>query len=305
MVVGTISKHEKVLLVGDNPFHNVSHLSQDRARLRDQELSNPEHAAELVRISCDNGANGFMFSVSDTTLAILKSLRNNGRIDDLALYPIVPYAYEYVQLATQVGGIAGLAGVFSKRLAYSGNLGTIASGINGVLRANPVSLLKTYLTYELGRIRSSAGKKARMHSVILHEVVVDMALALGMDWFFRAHVDFTRKHGYVAGFNTCNFAYLINKFRNWKIRLDDIVVAAPFNKVGFEMNPSREDCEKALKSLDEPVLIPISIMAAGYLKLEDAANYIGDLPNIRGVVAGVSKEKHAQETFKLLKKKLG
>lgn len=33
------------------------------------------------------------------------------------------------------------------------------------------------------------------------------------------------------------------------------------------------------------------------------ADYIGDLPNIRGVVAGVSKEKHARETFRLFMSK--
>ena len=48
-------------LVGDNPFHGVSHLSQERATARGTEITNPTYAADLVRISLENGADGFMF----------------------------------------------------------------------------------------------------------------------------------------------------------------------------------------------------------------------------------------------------
>ncbi len=65
------SKTRKILLVGDNPFHGISHLSQERARDR----ATGESAAEkckIVRTAIENGADGFSFSVSDTTLSILK-----------------------------------------------------------------------------------------------------------------------------------------------------------------------------------------------------------------------------------------
>jgi hypothetical protein len=78
-----------------------------------------------------------------------------------------------------------------------------------------------------------------------------------------------------------------------------VVIAAPFNKVGFQMDPSKAECEKALASIDEANVIAISILAAGYIKPAEAADYIQSLPNILGVAAGVSKERHARETFKL------
>jgi hypothetical protein len=293
---------ERLLLVGDNPFHGISHLSQDRARARTGDLT-PKTATDLVLTAMDNGANGFMFSVSETTLSILNEMREKEVGKRLSLYAIVPYAYEYVRLATQVGGISGLAKVFSKQLISSGNVKAIATGLSGVLKADPISILKTYLTYEISRIKSAAGKHGQIQSMLLHEVIVDMALALNLDWLFKAHIDFMVKHGYTPGFNTCNFAYFVNKFRAWDISLDNLVVAAPFNRSGFQMNPSREECEKALKSLSEPILIAISILAAGYLKLNNAIEYVASLPNVKGVAVGVSKEKHAQETFRLLKMK--
>ncbi|MCD6431683.1 hypothetical protein J7L33_03140, partial [Candidatus Bathyarchaeota archaeon] len=67
----------------------------------------------------------------------------------------------------------------------------------------------------------------------------------------------------------------------------------------------REGCERALAELSKPNVLAISILAAGYLKPKEAIDYIAQLPNIKGVAVGVSKEKHARETFKLLNEKLG
>ena len=62
------------LLVGDNPFHGISHLSQERARVRPTETSSKRrtYAANLVQLSLENGADGFMFSVDEATLSIVR-----------------------------------------------------------------------------------------------------------------------------------------------------------------------------------------------------------------------------------------
>jgi len=93
---------------------------------------------------------------------------------------------------------------------------------------------------------------------------------------------------------------MVNKFKDWDIDFKDVIVATPFNAVGFQMNPSREECEKAFVDADGADVIGMSILAAGYLKPTEAIDYIRNLPNFNGVVVGVSKEHHARETFKLL-----
>lgn len=292
------------LLVGDNPFHNISHLCQERTRLRETGMSSPERAADLIHLAVENGGNGFMFSVSETTLSILKILEERGEIEGLSLYGIVPYAYEYVKLATQVGGISGLARRVGTRIATSGNLRGMATGITGFLRMDPVAITKTYLSYEISRIRSAVGNKGNIECVLLHEVITDLALALEMSWLFKTYLHYMRKSGITAGFNTANFAYLVRKFRDWNVDLRDVVIASPFNKVGFQMVPSKKECEQALGSLGKPTLVAISILAAGYLKPNEAVDYLESLPNVKGVAAGISKEKHARETFGLLKERL-
>jgi len=295
---------EKLLLVGDNPFHGISHLSQERSKARIGVSQDLDFAANLVCLALDNGANGFMFSVSETTLAILERIRERGATRRLGLYAIVPYAYEYVRLATQTGGLVGLAKRFGRQLVTSRNLGAIASGVKGVLGMNPEALLRTYLSYEISRIKSAAGKDVRIESVLLHEVITDMALALGLDWLFKAYRDYLEKRHITPGFNTCNFPCLVKRFREWGLDVEDIVVATPFNKVGFQMNPSREECEKTLRSVGVPFTVAISVLAAGYLALPEAAEYVAALPNIKGVAVGVSKETHARETFRVFREKM-
>jgi len=201
-------------------------------------------------------------------------------------------------------GIPGLAKKFAKEIAFSGNVRAVAMGLKGFLKTDPVSLMKTYLSYEISRIKISAGKQANPQSILLHEVITDMALALDLDWLFKSYVDFMSKLRVTPGFNTSNFAYLVKKFREWRIDLHNITIAAPFNKVGFQMNPSRKECEKALADILEPTVVAISILAAGYLSPPEAIDYIASLPNMKGVAVGVSKEKHARETFRLLKEKM-
>jgi hypothetical protein len=286
------------LLVGDNPFHGISHLSQERGRVRGDNVLLPEYAAKLVMMAVENGANGFMFSVSEKTLSILRLIRQNEKIGRLKLYALVPYAYECVRLANRLGGISGLARNVAKQIALSGNVSTMALGVKGVITMDPATLMKTYLKYEVSRIRSSAGKAGLLDSVFLHEVITDMSLALELRWLFESYIKFMSRLGIRPGFETRNFAYLVRKFREWDLDFDRLVIASPFNKIGFQMNPSKEDCEEALATLSKPTVIAMSILAAGYFRPSEAMDYLLDLPNLAGVVVGVSNERQASETFR-------
>jgi hypothetical protein len=290
------------LLVGDNPFHGISHLSQERARERtDDESLEVKNASELVNASLENGAEGFMFSVSETTLAILKSLDKTKKIE---LYAIVPYAYEYVRLATKTGGVSGLAKKMLKEIALSTNLAAVAPSTLGLIRVNPSAFLNTYLVYEISRIKSAAGKNAHLKSVLLHEIITDMALALDLDWLVKSYIKSLLKRKITPGFETRNFAYLVDKFEGWGIDFSKIIITAPFNEIGFQMNPSKADCEKALEKLDKSEVIAMSILAAGFIKPNEATGYLKNLPNVSSVVVGVSRAQQAKETFGLLRQKL-
>jgi uncharacterized protein (DUF486 family) len=174
----------------------------------------------------------------------------------------------------------------------------IASGVKGVVRQDPTSLMKAYLLYEIDRIKSSTA--ANPYCFILHEIVTDMALALDLVWLFRSYIDFMLRLKIKPGFETRNFPYLIDKFIKWGLGLDEITLVAPFNKIGFQMSASKTDCERALASIPETEVIAMSVLASGYLSLSEAIDYINSMPRLKGIVVGVSKEKHASG-FRTLK----
>jgi len=294
---------KKLLLVGDNPFHGISHISEDRARARGSEIGNPTYAAKLVQISLENGASGFMFSVSNTTLSILRILNENIGNRSPTLYAIIPYAFEYVRLATNLGTV-GLAKKLTKQMVLSGNVSAIGASIKFLVTMNPKDLLKAYLLYELSRTKDVIGKRFKLESMMLHEVITEIILSLNLDWLAKSYIDLSLDLGMKPGFETRNFAYLVKKFNEWSIDFSGISIATPFNKLGFQMNPSREDCEKALTAASGCNLIAMSVLASGYLTLSEAADYLGNLPNIKGVVIGVSREKQALETFKYIREKI-
>jgi hypothetical protein len=295
-----MNSEQPILLVGDNPFHGISHLSQQSVEERGTDITRAKFAAEIVKISVENGANGFMFSVSETTLSILQTLPEKELKDRLDLYALVPYAYEYVRLATHEGGLPGLAKRFAKEVLQSGNLKTVGVGLKGILTSNPIDIMKAYLSYEIIRIKSSSKNRGTLRSVLLHEVITDMAIALNLEGLVKAYIKYMNENKIKPGFETRNFSYLVNKFLEWGIDFKGLVLAAPFNKIGFYMNPSKDESEKALSAVSGSTVIAMSILAAGYLKPGEAVDYVRGLSNTNALVVGVSNEKQARETFKLL-----
>ena len=294
------------LLVGDNPFHGVSHLSQERARTRDAAIEQADYGAGLVATSIQNGADGFFFTASGTTLAICRLLAARDLGGTVQLHAIVPYAFELARSAVRVGGLPQLGKDIVKQIVLSRNLKAAASGVHGVVRSDPVALLKAYLFYEVSRIRSAskASKNLNLSSVLIHEVITDMALGLDMEWLFKTHVEAMRDRGITPGFDTRNYPMLLEKLEGWGIDLSQIIVATPFNSIGFQMAPSREACEERLALGNGPDVIAFSILASGHITLPEAAKYLDTLPNLAGVAVGVSKEQQARETFSLLRGKL-
>jgi hypothetical protein len=288
---------QKILLVGDNPFHGVSHLSQDRARGRSQDITSPEYCAGLVRLAMENGADGFMFSISEMTLSILRILNKWEELP--RLYAIAPAASDYVRLASRLG-TPGLALYLARQILLSGNFKAIADGFKGIVGQNPISLMKAYIFYELYRIKAATTQSVQPHCLMLHEIVTEMALALNLEWLFRSYIDFMLGLKIKPGFETRNLPYLVDKFTTWGIDLDNIALVAPFNAAGFQMSPYKAVCENALTRVAGAEVIAMSILASGYLKMNEATEYINSLSRLSGVVVGISKEQHAHD-LKILK----
>jgi len=71
-----------------------------------------------------------------------------------------------------------------------------------------------------------------------------------------------------------------------------------FNPIGYQMNPSKEGCEKFISNNK---VIAMNVFAGGYLKPQESFKYLSKL-NLNAVTIGMSTKEHAQDTITSFKK---
>ena len=282
------------VLLGDNPFFGVDHVSQERARTKASRSQNIDNIAEVIKYSFNLGISGMVVSTHPTLRQLLDKLRSERPelLEKFEFYPILPYTQGYVLKINEKGIINTVIETLSMG-SFRNKIKILTKGGMGVIRKDLFELFKVFIDIELLQL-----KNARINTVFLHDVITDLALSLNMKKIFEVFQEYLHDNYKVnAGLVTKNFPRLINKLSEWG--LDYSSVMTSFNKIGFQMNPSREECEKSLDKFKGQV-IAMSILAGGYLELNDAYQYILTQQKINKIVVGVSSIEHASKTFGLL-----
>jgi len=291
-------------LLGDNPFIGVDHLSQERARERQNRLDTTK-ILEVIKTAIANGAEGLLFSTHPVMYDVLKQMETRADDPTIGLYPILPYAQSYVRTATEKG-VVGLAREVLSRLKWKATAKALASGGISLASMDPERVLRAYVDTELDFLFNNAPSEASLRSVLLHEVLTDLAVSFEAHQLLNSYANhIADKYHVMPGFVTRNFSKFVAFAVKSGMRLDQIIVLAPFNKVGFQMNPSRESCERTLDQHRDAIVIAMSILASGYLEMIDALQYLSERKAIRSFVVGVSTPAHARETFQQMRRTLG
>ena len=287
----------KHLLIGDNSFLGISHLSQSRGRSRRLSLDTNDKV-KVIEQAASCGATGFTFSADPSNFQVLKGLEDSGKVGDgFAIYPVLPYAARYVR-AVNEKGITGLIEDIMSQLSTAEKAKLIVRGGISTLTFNPLGAMMSYIDSELSQVP----KNIKIRSVLMHEVITDLGISFGAAEIFQSFSDHIREKWHtVPGFVTRNFTRFVDFFSKSKQSLGDIFIMAPFNSIGYQMNPSRTACESSLASVTGNV-IAMSILAGGYLSLDEAIPYISKLSTLSGITIGVSSTEHAKTTFQTLSK---
>jgi hypothetical protein len=173
------------------------------------------------------------------------------------------------------------------------SLSMMMTGLSSLVGGNLYKTIKILIDIEMLPF-----KNHKLGAIFMHDVLVDLAMGLGCDEaydVFRDHIE--KKYKVPAGLITKNVPMLVDRLegRGW----DEFLIMAAFNKTGFYINPSLEETEKALQN---PGLnfIPMSTLAAGAVPPKEAFEYIGQFPEIKSVVVGMSKKSHIDQTVDLI-----
>lgn len=285
--------HLPQIMLGHNAFFGTNHLSAARGAESAEYFSRVERVMNVVETGFEHGARGLMLSTHERAAGILDEIRNRPHLrDELRLYPLLPYAQKYIRRSNEIGMLNVVLESVSG-ISTGAKLKMLWDGVQSGLSKDAKPALRALIQLELKMFQGT-----RVGVVFLHDILTDLILAFGLRDIAEFYRDEVRKNFECeAGFTTKNLPTLTARFQEWGI--DAPIVMTHFNKVGYNMNPSREACETAAAGSDISILA-MGTLASGFLSPEDAYRYLSTVSNIDSVVVGASSSAHISETFEAI-----
>lgn len=282
---------DKVIL-GDNQFFAVNHLSDERSRAQAIRFKDDKAIIDVLDNARSCGINTFMCTTHDRIANITAYMREHyEEYKNFNFYPCMPYAHKYANAVTELG-------ILGTMKAYlPGNIFSV-TGKAGIafMRKDFLSLMELGIDAEL---KMFEGMNTPV--IFLQNVIVDLLYGLGMDEIFVHYAEYIKKkYNAEPGFITMNMPRLVDMCE--RLGIENPIICSSINKIGFRMSGSIEEYEKYLNS--DKLFRPMAMqcLAAGALKPEEAMEYVTRFPKIESVLFGASSKAHIQQTKELIEK---
>lgn len=284
------------LILGDNQFFGVNHMSQDKGRRRYEQFKSIDEIKKIMHNALDNEATGVFFSTHPSIYEICNMIRKDERLSsEFKIYVNVPYIVKYVSMITEMGIYDTIKTVLASK-SGAGKIGFFAkTGLN-VVTLNHIGILQRLIDIEVAPF-SGLNVKA----IFLHNTLCDLALGYGMSDIILAFDQYIREeYGAIPGYGTLNYPRFSQFLTS--VGLKESLVMTGVNKLGFLMNPDQNAVEEAIKN-DGHTVLAMATLASGKLKPQEAYPYLKNL-GVKNIVVGLSSKQHADETFGLIKKNI-
>lgn len=280
---------QKVLL-GDNQFFGVNHMSEEKARAQAMRFQDTTAIISVLDAAYDEGVKVFMCTTHERIGEICDHVRANpARYTNFEFYPCMPYAHKYANAVTELG----ILGTLNKVLPEGGMVSGLLKGATSVARKDIEGLVGMLIDAEMKMF-----KGLRTPVIFLQNVVTDLLLGLGMIDALRMFADHVQTH-YDAepGFITMNLPLALDALE--KVGVDNPIVCANINKIGFRMSGGMAAYEEAIANRRfRPVAM--SVFASGAISPREAIEYVSGQPSIRSIVFGASSRANIKQTKALI-----
>jgi hypothetical protein len=269
------------IVLGDNQFFAVNHMSQERSFDQAQRFGTDEAILAVMRGAYERGVRSMMLHSHPRAEALCNAMRaDHAAWEGFGLYPCIPYAFKYVMALNEKGFYPVLKDQVKKG-GVGASLSMFLSGGLGLATGDYLKLIGVLVDLELQMFRDLP-----VRAVFLHNVVVDLILALEIEGVLRFYADHVRKRGYRPAFGSLNLPLAVERLRVEGV--EDAVIMTAVNPGGFFMNPSRAACEAALGDAGLDVMA-MSILASGAIPAERAFPYAAGFPAVKSLLFGSSR----------------
>ena len=279
---------EKVLL-GDNQFFAVSHLSDERSRAQAIRFKDNEAIIRVIDQAVELGIKTFMCTTHDRIAGICQHIRDNpSKYEGFKIYPCMPYAHKYANAVTELGIIGTI-----KQYLPGNIFSTFTKGGVAYLSKDFIKLIEIFIDAEMKMFRG-----IDTPVIFIQNVITDLVLGLKMFEIFRAYDSYIRnKYKAEPGYITMNLPVLFDALNS--VGIENPIICSSINKAGFRMSGGKEIYEKYLKGKTfRP--IAMQVLAAGALSPKEAVEYLGNFKAIESVLFGASSKAHIRETKELI-----
>ncbi len=279
------------LLFGDNQFFGVNHMSEEKARAQAMRFQDIDAIISVLDSAYDAGVRTFMCTTHDRIQTVCDHMRADpARYKDFIFYPCMPYAHKYANAVTEDGPL----GALKRFLPSEGLFDAALRGTMSLARKDIEGVATLLVDAEMKMFQ---GLKTPV--IFLQNVVVDLLLGLGFKEafaIFAAHVK--ARYGAEPGFITMNMPKLLQVLE--EVGVENPIVCANINKIGFRMSGGFEAYEKALRGRPFRA-IAMSVFASGAIPPQEAIDWICAQPNIASIVFGASSRSNIINTRDLVR----
>ena len=280
------------LLFGDNQFFGVNHMSEEKARAQSMRFQDTQAIMEVLDTAYDEGIRTFMCTTHDRIAEIASQVRANpARYRDFVFYPCMPYAHKYANAMTDYG----MLGAIKRFLPDEGLLDAAMRGGMSLAKKDIEGVTTLLIDAEMKMFQ---GLKTPV--IFLQNVVVDFLLGLGFKEAFRIFASHVKaRYGAEPGFITMNLPMLLDVLD--EVGIDNPIVCANINKIGFRMCGGIDAYERALRERRFRA-VAMSVFASGAIPPEEAIKWICERPQIKSVVFGASSRGNIRSTRSLMER---
>lgn len=278
-----------LLLLGDNQFFGINHMSEDKARAQAIRFQDTKAIIDVIDIALDYGVRTLMCTTHERIADVCDHMRaNRERYADYRLYPCMPYAHKYANAVTDYG----MLGAVREFLPEEGLINAALRGGKSLVKKDIEGIVTLLVDAEMKMFQGLSTPV-----VFLQNVVVDLLLGLGFDEAFSIFDRHVReRYNAEPGFITMNLPMLLDTLD--RVGIDNPIVCANINEIGFRMSGGIEAYEKALQErLFRPVAM--SVFASGAIAPRPALEWIHDHANVESIVFGASSRASISNTVSI------
>ena len=277
------------ILFGDNQFFAVNHISDSKSREQSIKFKDDKAIIKVLDDAINAGINTFMCTTHDRIANICDIIRANPeKYKDFKIFPCMPYAHKYANAVTELG-IAGTL----KQYVPGNFFGSLFKGGMAYLSKDYESIMELMIDAEMKMF-----KGINTPVIFLQNVITDLLLGLrAYDVLIAFHAYIKKKHNAEAGFITMNMPKLVEVLE--KGGVDNPIVCASINKVGFRMSGGKDIYEETLKTKKFRA-VAMQVLGGGAINPKEALEYVCGLPNIESVLFGASSKGNIDNTVSII-----